>query len=234
MKVLRTIIVDDERPARDQLAKMLRVQPGIELAGEARNLAEAIELAVRAAPDVVFLDISMPPDSGFDLLPHLHPGTRVVFVTAHEEHAIRAFEQNAADYLLKPIRPERLAKTLERLRGAGTAAATPENAPRVDLGKGRTIPLCEITAVAADGNYSRVYLLGGGNLHVRRPMHEWVAELEDRGFIRPGRSLLLLASAIHHLESRTRNESYLYLTGGAEPLKLGRSISARVRQLMGR
>jgi two-component system LytT family response regulator len=175
----------------------------------------------------------MPPESGFDLLPHVPADTRVVFVTAHEEHAIRAFEENAVDYLLKPIKPERLSKTLKRLRETATAVAVGDHERQVDLGNGSSIPLHEITAVAADGNYSRVHLLGGGNFHVRRPMHEWVAKLEGRGFIQPGRSLLLLASAVQHVDSPSRDENYLYLTGVAEPLKLGRSISFRVRQLMG-
>lgn len=87
--------------------------------------------------------------------------------------------------------------------------------------------------MAPDGNYSRVHLLGGGNFHVRRPMHEWVAKLKGRGFIHPGRSLPVLASAVRHLEPRNRDENSLYLTGGAEPLRLGRSISVRVRQLTG-
>ena len=232
MKTLRAVIVDDERLARKQLAKLLGDQPGVQLVGEARNLAAAIELAASEAPDVIFLDISMPPDSGFDLLPHLQAGVRVVFVTAHDEHAIRAFDENAVDYLLKPVKPERLLRTLERLRLAATVAVE-ENVPQVDLGKGFTIPLHEITAVVADGNYSWVYLSGGGNFHVRRPIREWVVELAGGGFIQPGRSLLLLTSAVHRLESPTRNEYYLYLNGSAVPLKLGRHTGARVRELIG-
>lgn len=135
--------------------------------------------------------------------------------------------------MLKPIKQERLSLTLERLRKAVGAANVRKNGPPVDLRNGSAISLQEIIAVAADGNYSRVYLLGGGDFHVRRPMHEWVAKLEGGGFIQPGRSLLVLVSAIHHLESLNRDESYLYLTGVAVPLKLGRSISNRVRLLMG-
>ena len=233
MTPLRVMLVDDERLARQRLAALLSGRPGITLSGEAADLTQATTLLMNNPPDVIFLDVAMPPESGFDLLPHVPPETRVVFVTAHEEHAIRAFEENAVDYLLKPIKPERLSKTLERLRESVGTAAMQETMPRVDTGKNSTIPLREITAVVADGNYSRVHLLEGGHFHVRRPMHEWVTELEGMGFIQPGRSLLLLSSAIHHLESRNRNESYLYLTGSATPLKLGRSTSARIRQVMG-
>lgn len=229
---LRVILVDDERLARQRLAALLRDQPAITLAGEAADLSQAIVLLAGDPPDVVFLDVAMPPGSGFDLLPHVPPDSRVVFVTAHEQHAIRAFEENALDYLLKPIKPERLSKTLERLREGMSAAAVQHRVKLVDLGSGSTIPLQEITAVAADGNYSRVHLRGGGNFHVRRPMHEWAIKLEGRGFIQPGRSLLLLPSAVQYLESRNRDENYLHLTGSAEPLKLGRMINVRLRQLM--
>lgn len=233
MTSLRVILVDDERLARQRLGALLREQPAVILAGEAADLAEAVALLVVNPPDVIFLDVAMPPESGFDLLPHVPPGTRVVFVTAYQEYAIRAFEENAVDYLLKPIKRERLVKTLDRLRQTVSAAAVAETVTLEDPGMNSAIPLHEITAVEADGNYSRVHLLGGGNFHVRRPMHEWVTELEGRGFIRPGRSLLLRSSFIHHLESRNRDESYLYLSGSAVPMKVGRRISVRVRKLMG-
>ena len=164
---------------------------------------------------------------------HVPPNTHVVFVTALQEHAVRAYEENALDYLLKPIKPERLSKTLERIRKLEDLAVLEENSPGLTFATHAAISLEHIIAVAADGNYSRVYQIGGGNFHVRQPMHQWAIQLAGRGFIQPGRSLLILASAIHHLESRTRDENYLYLTGVAAPLKLGRSIHKRVRELMG-
>jgi two-component system LytT family response regulator len=231
MNPLRAVIVDDERLARKQLAKLLEPHPFIELAGEAGNLEEAIHLCTAENPDLVFLDISMPPDSGFDLLAHLQASTQVVFVTAHETFAIRAFEENALDYLLKPIKPERLAKALNRLQIFFPRHSL-EESPPVDLGKGIRLALDEIIAVTADGNYSRILLRGGGNVHLRRTMHEWVKELAGRGFIQPGRSLLLLSSAVLRIEARSRDESFLYLSDRPVPLKISRRLSARIRQLL--
>lgn len=94
---LRVVLVDDERLARQRLAALLGEQPAITLAGEAADLSQAIALLAGHSPDVIFLDVAMPPESGFDLLPHVPAGTHVVFVTAYEQHAIRAFEENAVD-----------------------------------------------------------------------------------------------------------------------------------------
>ena len=116
MNRLRAILVDDERLAIKQMRKLLDEQAGISVVGTAGGLAEAVTLLAQESPDVVFLDISMPPASGFDLLPHLSVWTRVVFVTAYSEHAIHAFEARALDYLLKPVDPERLAQAIERVR----------------------------------------------------------------------------------------------------------------------
>lgn len=233
MRVLRVILVDDHRLARQRLATLLGGQPAVTIIGEASDLSEAIALLEKEPPDVVFLDISMPPESGFDLLPHIPPDTHVVFATAMEEHAVQAHEENAVDYLLKPIRPERLSKTLERIRKLEGLAAIEENPQGFTSATHAAIALDQIIAVAADGNYSRIYQIGGGNFHVRQPMHEWAAKLADRGFIQLGRSLLLLASAVHHLESRNRDENYLHLMGVTAPLKLGRCITNRIRKLMG-
>jgi two-component system, LytTR family, response regulator len=233
MRVLRVILVDDHRLARQRLATLLGDQPAVSIIGQASDLSEAIALLEKEPPDVVFLDVSMPPESGFDLLPHVPPGTHVVFATGMEEHAVQAHEENAVDYLLKPIRPERLSKTLERIRKLEDLAAIEEDPQGFTFATHAAIALDQIIAVAADGNYSRIYQIGGAYFHVRQPMHEWAAKLAGRGFIQPGRSLLLLASAVHHLESRSRDENYLHLMGVTAPLKLGRSITNRIRKLMG-
>jgi two-component system LytT family response regulator len=113
--VTTAIIVDDERLARRELAGLLRAHPELTLAGEAASVDEAAELVRRVDPDVVFLDIQMPRRSGFELLEAAEVRGRIVFVTAHDVHALRAFEVNALDYLLKPVHPARLAVTVGRL-----------------------------------------------------------------------------------------------------------------------
>lgn len=114
---IRVLIVDDEALARDELRILLERAGGIEIAGEAANAVEAIAAINRLAPDVVFLDIQMPRISGLEMLAMLDPEhpPRIVFLTAHDDYAVQAFEENAFDYLLKPVDPARLAKTLQRL-----------------------------------------------------------------------------------------------------------------------
>jgi len=117
-KVIRCLIVDDEKLAREELARLLGVHPQVEIVGEARRIDEALELTVRLQPDVVFLDIRLRGEDGFDYI-HRASGSlpHIVFVTAYDEYAVRAFECHALDYLLKPVRPDRLATALQRVAG---------------------------------------------------------------------------------------------------------------------
>ena len=110
--MIRTLIVDDEPYAREELAELLASDPDIEILGMAGNAIEALGLIQQLKPDVVFLDIQMPKLSGMELVAMLDPLPRIVFVTAFDDYAIQAFEENAFDYLLKPVEPARLAKTL--------------------------------------------------------------------------------------------------------------------------
>lgn len=115
---LRTLLVDDEPLARTRLRRMLRDLGGIEVVGEAGSAAEAIPLVEELRPDLLFLDVQMPGEDGFALLPRLRHRPAIVFATAFDQHAVRAFEESAVDYLLKPFRPERLARAIERARAA--------------------------------------------------------------------------------------------------------------------
>jgi DNA-binding LytR/AlgR family response regulator len=121
MKAL--LIIDDERLARLELRRLLAAHPEVEIAGEARDGEEALALIAKLAPDVIFLDIQMPGMSGFDLLERLEDLPQVIFTTAYDEYALKAFEVNALDYLLKPVAPARLAAALAtRAAPAGTRA----------------------------------------------------------------------------------------------------------------
>ena len=111
----KAVIVDDERLARNKLRSLLAQHPQIRLVGEADSVDSAIETIERTGPDVVFLNIQMPGKSGFELVNQVKLPIRIIFVTAFDEYAIRAFEVTALDYLLKPVNPERLAKAIERL-----------------------------------------------------------------------------------------------------------------------
>lgn len=114
--MIRSLIVDDEQPARQQLSRLLGEHADVRLVGEAENGVEALQLVADAKPDVMFLDIEMPGLSGFDVLTQLTSPPHTVFTTAFDEYAVRAFDANAVDYLLKPIQADRLARTLEKMR----------------------------------------------------------------------------------------------------------------------
>jgi two-component system LytT family response regulator len=133
MTPLRALLVDDERRARKYLRQLLAEHAGVTVAGEAGSVTEGAALAAKLRPDVIFLDVQMPPDSGFDLLPLLSPAPAVVFVTAHDRFAVRAFAASAADYLLKPVTAERLALALHHVRhgrvGSGDSRPAAPAAP---------------------------------------------------------------------------------------------------------
>src|SRR5207247_271722 len=120
---VKALVADDERLARRELRRLLAAHPDVSIAGEARNVEEAVALLGEQHVELLFLDIQMPGGSGFDLLERLERVPLVIFTTAFDEYAIRAFEVNALDYLLKPIAPERLAVALDRVRRAPAVVA---------------------------------------------------------------------------------------------------------------
>ena len=177
---MRVLIVDDERLARVRMRGLLSEHDTVESIDEAPSVAAAIEAVQRRPLDVVFLDIEMPGGSGFDLLDHMPGSIAVVFVTAFDEYAVRAFEVNAIDYLVKPVDRRRLARTLERLGGRVPAPPpaprrlTPEDRLFVPRERsGRFVPVTSVVAIVAAGSYSEVRTADGRTDLVHRTMEEW-------------------------------------------------------------
>lgn len=239
----RVIIVDDERPARRWLAELLAAHAGIEIVGEADGLASAIELAERVRPDIAFLDVQMPPGTGFDILPHLPPTTRVVFVTAHDFYAIRAFEMNALDYLLKPVHPDRLRATLSRLSSPFRAGSDCCDVPPARLGIDdlvvlrdrealRIVPAGEIAAIQAEGAYSRVLFRSGGSMMVLRALGAWECQLPAPPFARIHRSLIMHLDAVREVSTLARDDARVRLEGVPDLIPLRRAASLRLRRFL--
>lgn len=215
--VLDALLVDDEPLARADLKQLLMEHGGVRVAAEAGAVGEAIEIMIslRTDPgrrqfDVVFLDIQLRGGDGFDLLPHLPAAMPVIFVTAHDEYAIRAFEVNALDYLLKPVSPERLAKALDRLHREKTADET-EAMPRLGLrdsvlvrtdGNRYFIAVDGICAISsAGGNYAELYTRDGRRLLARGTLKQWEERLPEDGFVRIHRGTIVNAARV--VEIRT-------------------------------
>ncbi|MCL4502212.1 MAG: LytTR family DNA-binding domain-containing protein [Deltaproteobacteria bacterium] len=187
-------------------------------------------------PDLVFLDIQMPGGSGFDLLERLEFPPPIIFVTAFDNYAIRAFEVNALDYLLKPVEPERLARTIARVKkrdtGPEEAAGLLRGTDRVFLDAGRQavfLEVAEIAAIRAAGNYTQVIAGNGRSYLVRIPLHNWEARLPAKVFVLLDRSLLINRSQIKRYVLQTR-AAELYLGGIAQPFLLGRQGLRRFKE----
>jgi two-component system LytT family response regulator len=170
--VIRALVVDDEVHAREELAALLRETGVVEVVGLCANAVEAIPAVRRERPDVLFLDVQMPAVSGFELLAMLDPdeAPRVVFVTAHDEFAVRAFEENAADYLLKPVERDRLARTVERLRrppaGPPAGGLVPPAIRRIPCQGVRSIRLVDLAEVeSVRSSEAGVYVVTAAGEH---------------------------------------------------------------------
>jgi two-component system LytT family response regulator len=249
---LRAILVDDEPPARLHLANRLKAHPEIEIVGEAEDVSSAFDLISSERPDVIFLDIQMPKENGFALLPKLEtvePQPAVVFVTAFDDYAIKAFEANALDYLTKPVSADRLAKTILRLserigpaRAAASESISPplnETAKRLEsedlvLLRERSLSMMvrarEIAAIESQGDYTRIFLSEEKILMMKQPLSLWESQLPAELFTKVSRSLLVNRKSVAKMERKNLLSWDLYLEGAKEPITLSNLESKRLRQ----
>jgi two-component system response regulator AlgR len=237
---MKILIVDDEPPARDRLKRLVEGLEGCECAGEAGNGADAIALAGRLAPDVVLMDIRMPGMDGVEAARHLsrlEVPPAVIFVTAYDEYALQAFETQAVGYLLKPVRREKLADTLQRasrLTKPQLAVLAREVAPkprRTHLsvrmrGELRLIPVEEVLFFLADQKYVTVRHLGGEEL-IEESLRALEEEFEP-DFVRIHRNALVAARHIASIERSGEGQYAVRLRGYAEELPVSRRLATDV------
>jgi len=246
---LRATLVDDEPLARDHLASRLKAHPEIEIVGQADDVPSAYDLVNSEKPDVIFLDIQMPKKNGFALLPLLekvNPQPAVVFVTAFDEYAIRAFEANALDYLTKPVSAGRLAKTILRLHKQLVSESslpypTKESGKKLvaqDLVLLREKSLTMmvkaqgIAAVESQGDYTRIFLSEGRILMMKQSLSLWEGQLPAELFTKVSRSLLVNRKSVAKLERKNLLSWDLHLEGTKEPITLSNLESKRLRQAL--
>jgi two-component system, LytTR family, response regulator len=215
---MRALIVDDEPPARRELKRMLAEFPTVEIVGEAGDIDEAQRKIDELAPALLFLDIEMPGGSGFDLLARLDSVPQVIFTTAYDAHAVRAFEVNALDYLLKPIVPDRLAEAISRARSAPPASEPGEPLEQLFIRDGSQcwfVPVKEIRVFTAEGNYVRVSwkkiepLLGRSLVGLER-------RLDPKRFFRANRRQIVNLDLIASVDLGEGGRLHVELDDGSE------------------
>jgi two-component system, LytTR family, response regulator len=237
--VLRAIVVDDERLARVELRALLAAESGVAVVGEASSVDEAAALVARERPDVVFLDIQLGAESGFDLLERVEASFDLVFVTAYDQHAVRAFEINAVDYLLKPVDPARLAATVRRVahpetaRDAAPSAATPFDAEdRLfvrTMHRWRFLAVGEIVVIEAAGDFTNVRTSRGEEILLARSMREWESRLPVRTFTRIHRGTIVNLSCVERVDEGDGTAFRVHVRGIPAPYAMSRRYAARLR-----
>lgn len=246
MSRLRVAIVDDEAPARALLREYLRAEPEVEVVAECTNGFEAVRAVEELHPDLLLLDVQMPRLSGFDVLGLVERDVAVVFVTAYDAYAVRAFDVQAVDYLLKPVAPERLRQALARARqrlgrpsrvaaAALQAAATPHPASQSRLvvrdgGRVEVLPLDAIDVIEAQDNGVVVRTMGR-RLRKASTLNDLAAQLDPGRFVRVHRCFLLNVARLARLELYARDSRLAVLADGAK-IPVSRAGYARLRQLL--
>ena len=228
---LRVVVVDDERLARLALRTLLAGVPDVVVVGEASGVDEAEALIRRERPGVVFLDIQLRGETGFDLLARDVGPFHTIFVTAFDAYAVRAFEVHALDYLLKPVHPARLVEALARARDPAATPAVPQRAAAYryddlffqdDARRSRFIRIRDIAFIRAAGNYTELHTAGAPPLLVLRPLATWEAQLAGTPFVRVHRSVLVNLDFVERIERGVSYTYELYVRGYAAPLAMSR------------
>jgi two-component system, LytTR family, response regulator len=232
---MKAMIIDDEPLARRELRRLLLEFSWVDIVAEAGQVAEASQKIETLAPELLFLDIQMPGGSGFELLARLEHVPQVIFTTAHNEHAVRAFEVNALDYLLKPVEPERLAAALTRVRResapqSGAAGAPLEQLFVRDGPRCWFVPLREVRLLSAEGNYVR---LSWGKLKplLGRPLSLLEQRLDAKHFFRANRGQIINLDFIESVDIGVNGRLHVQLRDGGPEVEISRRQARLFRAL---
>ncbi|MGI9089387.1 MAG: LytR/AlgR family response regulator transcription factor [Chthoniobacterales bacterium] len=236
---MKALLIDDERLARAELRRLLRAHPEIEIVGEAANAAQAEEKISALRPDLIFLDVQMPGQTGFELLAALPDAPRVIFTTAYDQYALKAFDFGALDYLLKPIEPARLAQALARVQ-AETETAAPATSPSGLLGvddqvflkdgdRCWLVRLSDIRVLESEGNYARVYFAENRPL-IPRSLQALEARLDPQLFFRVSRQHIINLRAVRKVEPWFDGGLALWLGENDPQMKVARRRAQELRE----
>ena len=242
--MIKAIIIDDERLARNELKKLLMDYPEIEVVAEAANVGEGIEKIETMNPELIFLDIQMPGKTGFDLLSELDKSPNVIFTTAYDEYALKAFEVNALDYLLKPVEPKRLADAIQKLHlqeERESSNGVSENVNKSTLYEHDQVfvkdgercwfvKLSEIRLFESVGNYAKVYF-GPNKPLILKSLNALEERLDEKMFFRANRKHIINLRLIEKIEPYFNGGLLLELKGG-EKIEVSRRQTVKFKEMM--
>ena len=235
---MRALLVDDERLARAELTRLLDKFPEIEIVSEASNGEEAIKLIEEHKPDLVFLDIQMPGMTGFEVLEHLHIVPNIIFVTAYDEYALKAFEVNALDYVLKPIELSRLEKAIEKVNSKNQEQDIHTNKElshesQIFIKDGEKcwfVKLDKVRMFESEGNYVRLYFDDSKPM-ILKSLNNLEKRLNDKEFFRISRKYIINLSWVEKVEAWFNGGLRVTLKTG-EKLEISRRQTSRFKEVM--
>ncbi|HTI07528.1 MAG TPA: response regulator [Puia sp.] len=242
--MIRAIIIDDERLARNELKKLLLDFPEIEVIAEAANASEGVEKIDSLSPDLIFLDIQMPGKTGFDMLSELERTPNVIFTTAYDEYALKAFEVNALDYLLKPVEPKRLADALQKLQLEEDKEPISDHTISVnrsilnehdqvfvkDGERCWFVKLSDIRLFESVGNYAKVYF-GPNKPLILKSLNALEERLDEKVFFRANRKHIVNLRLIEKIEPYFNGGLLLEMKGG-EKIEVSRRQTVKFKEMM--
>ncbi|HXR83771.1 MAG TPA: response regulator [Hanamia sp.] len=238
--MLKVILIDDERLARSELKRMLQEFPDVEIIGEAANAEEGIEKIETLNPDLIFLDIQMPGKTGFDMLTELEKAPHVIFVTAYDEYALKAFDVNALDYLMKPVEPKRLADALLKVRQKDEEEMLSYNNrgilsehDQVFVKDGERcwfVKLSDVRLFESVGNYAKVFF-GTNKPLILKSLNALEERLDEKVFFRANRKHIINLRMIEKIEPYFNGGLLLDLAGG-EKIEVSRRQAVKFKEMM--
>jgi two-component system, LytTR family, response regulator len=244
--MIRALIIDDERLARNELKKLLQEFPDIEIVAEAANATEGIEKIDSLNPDLIFLDIQMPGKTGFDMLAELDKAPDVIFTTAYDDYALKAFEVNALDYLVKPIEPRRLADALQKLHLEEGRSVLHESDDVISINKSMLhetdqvfvkdgercwfVKLADIRLFESVGNYAKIYFSSHKPL-ILKSLNALEERLDEKVFFRANRKHIVNLRLIEKIEPYFNGGLLLELKGG-EKIEVSRRQTVKFKEMM--
>lgn len=237
LQTLSVCLLDDERIALLSLKNLLQKEEGVFIQCATTSIPDLLQSMQQRMPDALFLDIQMPEANGFEVAEKIPASLPVIFVTASDAHAIRAFEVNALDYLVKPVQPSRLQKSLQRLRINGHIREKSPLLNRHDLvclslDHGRLfVPAANILSIESKVNYSRIHLLDSRQFIIKRSLNDWEKRLDPNHFYRISRSCIIQLDQIERVESKSL-KCLIHLKGNSSPLSTSRRKGQSLKNLL--